>query len=383
MNENMKNITFKSGDDELFSKEAYQNGFNLVGKAGSGMSTYLKSNILVPALQEGRGFFYVEGKGDFANVDNIKQMLEKYNKEKDLQIIDFSGRNDSDSASLSLLENGSADGLTETLVNFFSIMSGENAWVSDMAMEFMTALLFPLVVLRDLDLMVSRDDIVKIHSLEDFNNHKKVKLTLHALSGYLSYEALIDLVYMFKSLLDDENFNDMLSSNKEYKDIKDFSSIKGRLTPLVNFLQRRGVDVLDVETKPNYAELEASVKKMNSYAVTSWTKAFATFGNETFYSTFFNDEKMVSLAESVKNNKIILVVLPSMQASVEKSHKMVGALNLIVKSYLASLLTGKVKESANEPYLFVYDGVEVDESIVSLLRAIDNKSVGLVSTSQE
>lgn len=95
-------------------------------------------------------------------------------------------------------------------------MTGENAWVTEKALGFMGAILFILVVFRDLDVLVDPKELDSIRTMADFEGKKKLDLNLTLLSKYLNFQSAIDLVYCFRALTKEgKGFGKLLKKHHE------------------------------------------------------------------------------------------------------------------------------------------------------------------------
>ena len=386
----------------LLDKANYTMHILLAGTTGAGKTVSLTSSVIHPCIVSGSGFLYIEGKGDLPISESVYSLCVEHGREDDFFFFDFGAVTSGGySHSVAPLEAGGAVVLNETLTNLIDIMTGDNSWVSDMATEFMIALLFPLVVFRDLNLMVSPEDLKTVEKLSDFDEKIKVNFNLTLLSMYLNYQSAIDVVYAFRTLLKDQAFVTRLRNHKNHRAIGDYTI--AYLFPLLNFLQNRSVDVSNLLERPNYMDVKPETQKQNNYAINPWTKALMNFGNEAIYGRIFNREYAdISILEVIRNGKIAVFSLPSMQNSSEKNQKIGLMLTALAKTALGVMLSkgemqGSMAEKAAQkryrpykvPFMFVFDeisnfGNEMMGQMASMIRSMgtDGGGMGMVISGQ-
>lgn len=127
----------------------------------------------------------------------------------------------------------------EKIEFYLSVMEGNNAWVSDKAREFLFAVLVPIVVLRDLQMLVPASDIHLVKDLESLKEIQHVNISAELLYGYLNVEAMRELANAFQALLKDVRFVCMLDDSEHGGDF-DYSNAYIRLLSII--LEAHGVD---------------------------------------------------------------------------------------------------------------------------------------------
>ena len=152
----------------LLQKKIYTMGYLMPGSTGSGKTVTLMSSVFIPAITTGNGFFYIEGKGDRPITEDLIGFIYSAGREKDFYVLDFgAAATGGVTNGLNPLEIGNAKTVGELLKNLIEIMKGDNKWVSDMAISFLEAMLLPLVLLRDMGLVVHPRDLKSIKTYDD------------------------------------------------------------------------------------------------------------------------------------------------------------------------------------------------------------------------
>jgi len=111
--------------------------------------------------------------------------------------------------------------IARVLQNYYWNITNNNYWMSDRMSNYIIAILIPLVLLRDLDLLVSAEDLKEVHTLEDLKAIGGSKFDLEILHGYLDYQVDIKLFKKIEKFLSDQNFTDLISMQKKYDFVKD------------------------------------------------------------------------------------------------------------------------------------------------------------------
>jgi len=389
----------------LVPKSLYTMGTLMGGATGAGKTVSLTSAYIHPLLYTGAGFIYIEGKGDRPISEGVYSLAVELGRENDVYFLDFGAvSNGGYSHSVAPLAIGNAVVLNETLTNLIDIMTGDNSWVSDMATELMQGLLFPLVVLRDFNLFIKAEDIKNIEKLADFRNYDKHDFTLTQLYGYMEYQAIIDLIYAFRKLLQEDEFIEMLRNHPAHKSLWTREKYKqSYLDELALFMQRNGVDVSNEFKKPIYNEYGEDTKKAMKYGITPWTKALSTFGNESIFGGIFNKEYPdINFLDAMRSGKIIIASLPSLQNSRDKNSKIGRMMTALIKNALGEMLSmGELEGTPAEkerqkryrpyklPYMLIFDeisnfGNETMGQMASMIRSIgvEDGGIGMLVSGQ-
>ncbi|MDD3598178.1 hypothetical protein [Sulfuricurvum sp.] len=379
----------------LLPKSLYTMGIQIVGATGAGKTVALDADVMTPAIKSGTGFIYVEGKGDRPISEGVYARCVQYGREKDFFFIDFAAvTNGGFSHSLAPLAFGDAVMLQETLTNLITIMTGDNSWVSDKALEVMQSVLFPLVVLRDLKLFVDARNIDQVEKLEDINRLPKVEFNLTQLGAYISLVRMIDLAYAFRSLLKDRDFRKLMDSNERYQAIADYEMTY--LEPLLSFLRTEGVKIDNEVLKPDVSKFEADQVKQINFGIKPWSTALLNFGNEAIFGRIFNQEYAdLSFLDAMRDGKIVVISLPSLKNSRDKNEKIGKIITAMNKNALGEMISvGDIEGTETEkeidkrlrptilPYTLICDeisnyGSPMLGQISSMIWSIGTKGAGI------
>jgi hypothetical protein len=386
----------------LIDKKVYTMGYLLPGATGSGKTVTLNTTVFLPAVKSGNGFFYIEGKGERDITEAILAFIYQYGRENDVYILDFgAAASGGYTNGLNPLAIGSAKTVGELLKNLIDIMKGDNKWVSDMAIAFLEAILLPLVLLRDMNLIVEPSELKSIQSYGDFKT-KDIKLfNITTLLNYLNFQAAIDLYFMMNRMFKDSEFLMHVKQLDEYSNLK--KSLKENITDrLMRNLTGHNIDMTSL-TEPDYSKIPADVKKNHPKATEDWINALEIFGSEKYYGNIFNkDEADITSLTAIQTGKIIISIIPTMSASPDQCSKMGKMLTSITKSSIGYMLEkgdliGKRRDKRRDkryrprklPYGFVFDepGNYANEDISqesSMIRSIgsDGGGMALIWTGQ-
>jgi len=352
----------------LVDKKTYTMGVLLPGSTGSGKTVTFNTLAFLPAIKSGNGFFYIEGKGDRPITEGILAFIYQYGRENDVYILDFgAAASGGNTNGLNPLAIGSSKTVGELLKSLIDVMKGDNKWVSDMAIAFLEALLLPLVLLRDMGLVIDSKHLKEIKKFSDFERFDKKQFNITALLNYLSFQAAIDLYYMMNRMLKDDAFLHKVSQIPEYGNLrKDLvENIAGRLK---RNLTGHNIDISSV-TEPDYSKIDEQIKRNHPKATEDWINALEIFGSEKFYGNIFNkDEADFETLTAMQTGKIIIAIIPSMSASKEQCEKMGKMMTAIAKSSIGYMLekgdlVGTLRQKSRNmryrprklPYGHIYD----------------------------
>lgn len=391
------NLADKNVDyDLILGKSLFTMGALFAGATGSGKTVALEGAVMMPAIETGSGLFYIEGKGDRTISEGVYARCVQHGREEDVFFLDFGAViSGGFSHTVSPLAVGSAVVLKETMVNMINILTGENSWVTDKAQEAMQSVLFPLVLFRDLKLFVDVKHIDKIAKLEDLKKAPKVEFNLTQLSGYMTIKRIIDLAYTFRALLKDKEFVALVKEHEKHKAINDLE--KTYLSPILHFLETHSVPVSDeLKPKPDASKLQPEILKQLNYGIQPWTDALLKFGNEAIYGRIFNAEYSdFSALDAIRQGKIVIASLPSLQNSPDNNQKIGKLLTALIKNALGEMLsegdmegTESEKERAMRlrptklPYTLIFDeisnyGSPMLGQISSMCRSIGTEKGGI------
>ncbi|OGS70684.1 MAG: hypothetical protein A3F91_09225 [Flavobacteria bacterium RIFCSPLOWO2_12_FULL_35_11] len=354
--------------DMLIDKKTYTMGYLLPGSTGSGKTVTLNTTVFLPAIKSGNGFFYLEGKGDRPITEGIMGFIYQYGRENDVFILDFgAAANGGFTNGLNPLAIGSSKTVGELLKSLIDVMKGDNKWVSDMAIAFLEAILLPLVLLRDINLVIDPKHLQSIQSYDDFAKFDKKQFNITTLLNYLNFQSAIDLLYMMQRMFKDPKFLERVNATQEYGSLKkDLSeNIIGRL---LRNLTGHNIDVTALK-EPVYASMSPDIKRNHPKATEDWINALEIFGGEKFYGNIFNkDEADFEALTAIQTGKIIISILPSMSASPDQNAKMGKMITAVAKSSIGYMLeqgsiVGQRKEKSRDkryrprklPYGYIFD----------------------------
>lgn len=322
----------------LLDKKVYTMGYLLPGSTGSGKTVTLNTTVFLPAIKSGNGFFYIEGKGDRPITEGILGFIYQYGRENDVFILDFGAAATGGLTNgLNPIAIGSSKTVGELLKSLITIMTGENKWVSEFAITFLESILLPLIMLRDMGLVIDSKNLKEIQVFADFDKFEKKQFNITALLNYLNFQAAIDLLYMMRRILKDRDFLKKLSLLPRYSSLKKELN-ENILGPLERNLDGHSIDVTSI-TEPDYSKVPADAKRNHPKATGDWINALETFGSEMFYGNIFNkDEADFEGLTAIQTGKIIITILPSMSASKDQNEKMGKMMTAIAKSAVGYML---------------------------------------------
>ncbi|MDD5373315.1 MAG: hypothetical protein PHO62_07825 [Sulfurimonas sp.] len=366
---NKRNLALSNRTYEmLLDKKAYTMGYLLPGSTGSGKTVTLNTSVFLPAIMSGNGFFYIEGKGDRPITEAILGFIYQFGRESEVFILDFGAAATGGLTNgLSPLAVGNAKTVGELLKSLIDIMKGDNAWVSEMAIAFLEAMLLPLIMLRDMGLIIDSKNLKEIQCFADFDKFDKKQFNITALLNYLNFQSAIDLLYMMRRMFKDAEFVAKAKTFQEYSSLK-----KGFTENLIGRLERNltshNIDISAI-VEPDYSKVDAETKRNHPKATEAWINALESFGSEKFYGNIFNkDESDFSILTAIQTGKMIITIIPSMSASSEQCGKMGKMMTAIGKSAVGYMLeqgslVGEQKTKSKDkryrprklPYAWVYD----------------------------
>jgi len=242
------------------------------------MDTKKSTEQIDLGMKNGNDFYYIEAIGDKNIILDVASALYKYGRKQDILIIDFDeDKNSSYKNGINPLSVGNSDDILKLLKNLVDIDLGENCWASDMTIAYMKAILQPLVLLRNLGLMVRSSDLRKISTLDDFKIVETKNFTLNVLIEYLDFQAAIDLLYMMKRLFNNKDFLNL-------KDVKDVI-----LDDLIEMLNNSNVDI-KMESEPDYFKIDSGIRKFNQKSTYPWVSLLTEFSSKKYFGDIFNKE---------------------------------------------------------------------------------------------
>lgn len=305
-----KNLT---GRIFLVSAEIVKRMGAVIGTTGSGKTIFLKG-LLEQQTALGGGWFSMDAKGTVDELKNIYALVAKYMRLKDLYVINFANQNNSHS--IAVLKNGSALMLKEIMSAL--IENNDPKW-KKVDEDFMEAVLKLLVYKRD---------------------NEGLTLTFSEIGNYMTLDRLLSEAWMYKRV--DDIF------------VQDF--VKYVTTKLeVDYNKFVKADENDKEFFKHCKAQSQNSDLQGVYeaglAAGNWQGILTTLGSN--YGKILNvPEPDIDLFEAVQNNKMIWIVLPTMES--EDTAKRLGKLFL---GLIKSVADRKIKKSFEPkiPFLFLLD----------------------------
>lgn len=152
-----------------------------------------------------------------------------------------------------------AHNLTEIIMQIVTKIKKDNSWLSMMAKAFLASILPPLVLMRDLKLVIDPTELASVSTFKDLESKKKVKFNIRLLLNYLNFQAAIDLYYMMNRLLKDDDFIEATKAHNSYSSLQ-----RGYAEDVIGKLGRNllahNIDITSA-IAPVYAKLPSDIKK--------------------------------------------------------------------------------------------------------------------------
>jgi len=297
----------------LLHAETIKRMMAVIGKPGSGKTVFLKG-LLEQQLGLGGGAFVIDAKGTADEIKRFYAMVHKYGREKDLYLLNFGNMNNTHT--LNFLGAGSPLVLKEIMMVLVSTDDPKWKKVDE---DFIESVLKLLVFKRDHEGLIL--------TLDEIRNYMVLNKLLKQAWKYKNVDRveLIDFVrYVCSSIeIDYEEFRDAKNDDaKFYQQCVDNS---------------KNSDIQGV--------YESGLAQKN------WNSVLTTLGSN--YGNIFNvKDPDIDLFEAVKNNKIILVSLPTLES--DETAKMIGKLLLGIIKSVGSQKARKSREP-KIPFLLLLD----------------------------
>ncbi|CAA6822106.1 MAG: Unknown protein [uncultured Sulfurovum sp.] len=297
----------------LLSTETVKRMGAIIGTTGSGKTVQLKG-MLEQQTALGGGWCSFDAKGTIDELKNIYALVGKYGRLDELFVLNFS--NPKNTHSINFFNAGSAMMLKEIMASL--IESSEDKW-RKVDEDFIGAILKILVYKRDNESFV---------------------LTFSEIKKYLTTRKLLDIAWEYRKV-NDSLIDDFISyvCTKIEIDAEQFKKAK--------------------DSDKNFRELclknSTNSKFQGVYEIGlasgNWESILTTLGSN--YGNIFNaSEPDVDLFEIVQNNKMLWIVLPTMES--EETARRLGKLFLGI---IKSVADKKIKTSYEPkiPFLFLLD----------------------------
>jgi intracellular multiplication protein IcmO len=306
----VKNLT---GRLLLISAEFVKRMGVVIGTTGSGKTVMLKG-LLEQQLMLGGGLLATDAKGTIDELKRIFAMVVKWGRIKDFFVLNFANLNNTNT--IGVLHNGSALMCKEILMSLVSNDDPKWRQVDETHIESVLKL---LVYKRDNEGLI---------------------LTFDVVTEYMTLDKLLDEAREYRSN------NDIF--------VRDF--VRYVTTKIeVDFYKFRKAKDEDKQfwemciEKSNNADLQGVYEVGLSCG--NWFSVLTTLGSN--YGKIFNAKNPdIDLFEAVQNNKIIWIVLPTMES--EETAQKIGKLIL---GMIKSVADQKIKNSFEPviPFLFLLD----------------------------
>jgi hypothetical protein len=293
------------------------------GTTGSGKSELLLG-MMSNAMAWGGGGIFVDGKGDVTSYARLATAAQKFGRESDFYVLNFMTGNTTErdcngftrSNSVNPCKTMSADAITQMLLETMDATGSEGAMWRGRAAAMLTAVVRPLVWLRDAGY---------------------IDLSIAEIRDHLNLRKLIDLA-------NPEFYPDMPQPVRH--------CIKAYLCALPGYRESMG-----------YSQTQTTFDQ-HGYVEMQWAKMLGMMAD--VYGHIFNSgNSEVDLVDIIKNRRILLVVLPVLEKSsfyVEALGKLVVAMiRHMASALLASPVTGIHGEhvgmttTPERPFLCIFD----------------------------
>ena len=297
----------------LLHAETIKRMMAVVGKPGSGKTVLLKG-MFEQQLGLGGGGFVIDAKGTADEIKRFYAMVYKYGREKDLFILNFGNMNNTHT--INFLGAGSPLILKEIMM---VLSSTDDPHWRQVAEDFIESVLKLLVFKRDNEgLMLTLDEIKNYMVLgkllkEAWKYRKVNRVEVIDFVRYVCSSIEVDYLEFKEAKENDNRFYESCETNSKNSDFQ-------------------GV-------------YEAGLAQKN------WNSILTTLGSN--YGNIFNvKDPDIDLFEVVKNNKIILVSLPTLESS--ETAKKIGKLLLGIIKSVGSQKAQKSQEP-KIPFLLLLD----------------------------
>lgn len=285
----------------------------IIGTTGSGKTVFLKG-LLEQQLMLGGGAFITDAKGTIDELKRVFAMIVKWGRLKDFFVINFANLNNTHT--IGILNSGSALMGKEIMMSLCE--NNDPKW-RKVDETFIEAILKLLVYKRDNEGLI---------------------LTFDEISNYMTLDRLLEEAKEYRHC-DDIFVRDFVKYVTTKIEVNYNKFIKANETETAFWDQ--------CTEKSQNADLQGVYEI--GLASGNWYSAITTLGSN--YGKIFNAKYPdVDMFEAVQNNKIVWVVLPTMES--EETAKMIGKLLLgVIKSVADRKIKGSFEPKI--PYLFLLD----------------------------
>lgn len=275
----------------------------VLGSTGAGKTEGLTS-LAFNALTWCSGFAYVDGKGDVALWGKVFSMVRQLGREDDLLVINYMTGNadtkkkraDKASNTYNPFSVGNADSLIQLIVSLMDASDGKGDMWKGRAISFISAVLPALVDLRD---------------------QQRLMLHIGAIREYLPFPKYIELM------------NDPYISDRNR-------------TMLQAFLY----DVPGYK-KDGGEKQSATFLEQFGYQQMQFTRILSSLA-DTYGYIYFTPQGEVNFQDVVRNNRILLVLLPALEKSRPELSNLGKIIVAAMKGMMGAELGGKLEGSRAE-----------------------------------
>lgn len=302
-----------TGKKILISAETAKRMGGIIGTIGSG-KTFQLNGFFEQQVALGGGSLTIDGKGTIEQLKTAYAIVGKYDRLDEFYVLNFADQNNTNS--IGFLNSGNALILTEILSEL--IEKSDPQW-DGVAINVISNILKLLVYKRDNENMVLSFDII---------------------SEYMSLTRLVEEAIKYKSKTKDDVF------------IRDFVNY---VCVSTNFNYEQFLTKNDNKTHADILKSASNTKIQGVYnfttAAAKWNEILTVFGSN-YKNIFGVADPDIDLLDIVQTNKIVWVVLPTMES--EETSKKIGKMFLGITKATAN---SKIKKGLEPkiPFAFFFD----------------------------
>lgn len=324
---NQRSDVFGGKNEEVWvSNSDARMHFLVMGTTGAGKTENLLS-IVFNALCWGSGFLYVDGKADNSLVHKVFAMARRCGREDDVLILNFmqAGADQferkkstiRDSNTMNPMARGSGDFITNLITSMLTEVSGDSASWREKAVGMLDAVIRTIVYLR-------------------FKG--EILIDPGTIREYIPLEKVIELM------------------NRQDLPDRVHAQIKSYLDNLPGF---------SIDEYRRTKKIDPETKRQHDYLSGQFTKLLGTL-NDTYGHIFKHQLPEVDMLDVVQNNRILVVLIPSLEKSKTESEGLgrlvVSTLRLMMAITLGARIDGAYEDvveskltNSNSPFQIVLD----------------------------
>ena len=324
----------------LFDTEKVKRMFAMIGTIGSGKTVALRG-ILEQALQYGGGALIIDGKGTTDELKRVIALVNLWNRQRDLYIINFADPKNTNS--IDLLSIGTAEDIMEMFIDLIPSTDPKWAGVSE---NYLKNILRMLVYKRDI-----LKENIKIEDVKKYSSMGAIAKEIGALIKG-------DTKPINEKTFEERYFSKSLEEVLSYICVTIAIDFESTLSGLKEDNVEKFVALTTEKYEEMYAKgIEDSKDAQGAYDFSVGSNEWNTLISDFVlkYGAVFNRRYAdLKLTEAISNNKIIWVVLPSM-----KSDKTARNLGMLILGMIRRVADDKTlfKKEPIFPYLFLFDEV--------------------------